>query len=344
MVPESFSLNLVPGTHFISNFCSTYASECPDGSTVSAASFRKTGDNLVADGTEEYIFDFRPRDAYGNNISTGSVTISYTATIDTNQLEQDGTTLAPTAYLPGMPGSAIILSGSALTNMLDGTIVGQDIALVGQDIKYAFKSYAPTSTSHVLKLESIVYTSPLGSSQELVGIDKTPLVFRPWYQASTSSDISEIEVGEMHGFKVTMTNNSSRSDIIPDIFSFFSIGQNAFGAWRDFTSNTSIGCQAYTQDLSLYNGYCEWNMVSGLVTPSVIHTQTLSSFVLTGAYSPMSRYPIKEDVSSENIISYTGYDTFGMPASIIYRSDTSTYGESTYRDSKLKILGFNNAL
>lgn len=58
----------------------------------------------------------------------------------------------------------------------------------------------------------------------------------------------------------------------------------------------------------------------------------------------MSRYPIKEDVSSENVISYLGQDTFGLPSTIVYQATNSSYGSSTYRDSKLKILGVNNAL
>ncbi len=57
----------------------------------------------------------------------------------------------------------------------------------------------------------------------------------------------------------------------------------------------------------------------------------------------MTRYPVKEDVRSENIIHYTGDDTTGSPAEILYRTTTKNYGESYYRDSRVRILGSNNA-
>lgn len=223
ILPQGFSLALVPGDHFIKDFCTLYSTDCPDGATLSATNFSKNGDNLVGDGMEAYEFFFRPRDTYGNSINTGSVSLLYTATVNTNQLPIDGSTLSPGVYLPGIPGAAIQSDGGVLTNMLDGTLVGENIPLAGQDIEYTLKSFAPTNADNIIKLESITYHSPTGSTEELAGVDKTPLIFRPWFEASTSTDIAEIEVGEVHGFEVDVTNNSSRVDVTPDIFSFFSI-------------------------------------------------------------------------------------------------------------------------
>ncbi len=345
ILPGAFSLTLAPSGYFLEVFCTNHPLDCPDGATLSPTELVKTGNNLVWDGESYYHFRLKSRDQYGNLINTGTVNISYVTTIKTVQFEEDGSTLGPSIFLPSLPGWAVILSWGVLTNFLDGTSAGNAIALLGQDILYSIGSSAPSDTENEVKLLDITYTSPLGISTPLSWVDTSPLIFRPWFVATTSTLINDIQIGEKHEFHVDIVNNSPLISNVPYIFSFLSVGDNAFWAFRDFTSSDiSISCQAYAQELSLYSWLCDWSILGWFVTPSVFEVETKTSFDFTGSYAPMSRYPIKEDVTWENVISYLALDTLGIPTSIAYKWTKSLFGESVFRNSWIKILGENNGL
>ncbi len=95
--------------------------------------------------------------------------------------------------------------------------------MLGHDIEYSIASIAPSNADNVVALESIVYTTGDGQVIPISGLNTDPLVFLPWFTASTGTPIDVIQVGEDHGFSVTVTNNSTRVDTIPYIYTFLTV-------------------------------------------------------------------------------------------------------------------------
>jgi hypothetical protein len=79
------STTLVSGSFYASAFCSTNITNpnCPDGSTRSATTLTQeppTG-TMVADGVSKYTFTLKPRDQYGNRVTSGSMKIKYITSV-----------------------------------------------------------------------------------------------------------------------------------------------------------------------------------------------------------------------------------------------------------------------
>lgn len=342
ILPGPLSFTLTPGSFAIGIFCTANPTLCPDGATLRPTEFVKTGDNIVADGQSKYEFLLRSRDQYGNRINKWSVSISYKTTVQTIQVWDDWLSLLPSWFVTSFPGGAVIVDGD-LTNYLDGTSSMTDVDLVWQDISYSISSIAPTDAGNIVQLESIVYKTEDGTIIPIPGADSTPLTFVPWFRATTHTDIPEIQVGEDHAFQVDVTDNSSRTDTTPQILSFFMVWDGAFAAFRDFTYAGSIDCQAYTQESTLYTWNCDWRELESFIDPTVVSIETKSDFEIRGSYAPMTRYPIPERVLWKTLVHYRGIDVTGDTTDVLYKTDSKDYGNSVYRDSRLKILGNTNA-
>ena len=81
---------------------------------------------------------------------------------------------------------------------------------------YTIASHAPTNTSNVIKLESVVYSG----SDITLPIWKNPLIFIPLYQATIASGTPVIGVPNSFGVSVTGTHPT----LVPVIISTLKIG------------------------------------------------------------------------------------------------------------------------
>ncbi len=344
ILPWPLSLSLIGGTHFIQDFCNTYEDDCPDGKTLSATTLIRTWDNLTWDGESYYHFRLKSRDQYGNAVDTWTIKITYTTTVKTNQLDEVMVDF-PTEFDWTLTGDAVIHSGNILfSDLPNGTSSSSDLILNWQDILYSIASYAPTNPENVIQLQGIDYTTtPTGVIIPITWLDTSALTFNPWYTATLSNPIPEIHIGEKHEFKVDVTRKWGRTDTPAQIFSFLTIGDWLFAAFRDFTSWEWFVCEWYYQDLPT-TWECVWPQVKDFSFPSVLKvTTSASSFMFTGSYAPMTRYPVKEKVASDIIVAYDWIDTLWFPSKIIYQNTSPVeHGESLFQESNVKILWTSN--
>jgi hypothetical protein len=341
ILPWPLSLSLIGGTHFIQDFCNTYEADCPDGKTLSATTHTRTWDDLTWDGESYYHFRLKSRDQYGNAVDTWSMEITYTTTVKTNQLD-DLVTVYPTDFSFSIAGDAAIVNSWVLANNFDGTS-SYSTVLNWLDILYSIASIAPTDlTDNVIQLQGIDYTTSTGVIIPITWLDTTALTFNPWYTATLSSP-TDIHIGEKHEFRVDVTRDWSRTDTPAQIFSFLTIGDWSFAAFRDFTSLEWVDCEWFYQEQPT-TWECVWPQVKDFTLPSVLKvTASASSYMFTGSYAPMTRYPLKEFVRWRNIISYKCKDDSLNDVQVLYHNTTvSDFWESLFQESNVKILWTSN--
>ena len=115
---------------FRSNFCTLYplSVSCPDGPTISATTLIATPTaTTVANGVDQYSFVLKLRDAYGNQVKTGTTHVVYQDNIRTKQVSD-------TEYMWDICfiGTCALITGGDLNNNLkDGkpTVVDKQAAL-----------------------------------------------------------------------------------------------------------------------------------------------------------------------------------------------------------------------
>lgn len=94
-------------------------------------------------------------------------------------------------------------------NSLGGKIETVDMPLAGVDIGYSISSDAPTdSSANTLSLSGITYTDTNLVKTNIPNLDKTPLIFTPWFTTGLSAGPGDIVVGRDHIF-ITIDNTPS---------------------------------------------------------------------------------------------------------------------------------------
>lgn len=323
---------------FIKNFCSPTPidnSRCPDGSNLSTTTLSKVPSSslVVWDGSSSYNFTLKLRDKYWNLVKQWNIKIAYKTTADIDQtILWENDYYSPVLYIGyGIHFSQWGFSSSSSPE----DITSLPILLSGTDITYAISSDAPTDSSdNTLSLSGITYTDRQWVQTNIPNLDKTPLIFSPWFTSKINND-TPILVGKDHIFTTTDNTPTTSNVTMKKIYGIF-VWDN-FGASFDNLNGIPNPVCSKNYDVpvdSLTPTECAWSMMNSRNFPAVIST-TASSF--SGTYTPHTIDPDLEDVS---YVSYITYDINGN--TVIYPSFSGSLGTSIYNNSAVKIIGQNN--
>ncbi|MBX9809184.1 hypothetical protein K2X92_02220 [Candidatus Gracilibacteria bacterium] len=309
--------------YYSEDFCknnSPYA-KCPDGNTPGATILVQVppAGSIIANATDTYDFTLKSRDAYGNRIETGTMTVKYLTTVKNIQSD----IIDNIHYGPSTVGDAFI-STEILTNLVGGA--EKTFNVNTSDITYSIASNAPTnSTDNIIQLESITYTSGgVDSSVSGVGLF---LIFDPLYGITINSGTPTIAVPNT--FNVTVTKNDISSTIVPNIISTLLINDGISAEWRSLSSMPAAIC-AHEVGTAWSNDLCDWTDVSSIATS--IDTD----FTFVGTYTARIPNPPPE---TSHIDSYVHY-TIG-PYDILYKGDSMDILGANAATQRLQILGQN---
>lgn len=180
-----------------------------------------SSNTVVADGQATIDFMFKLRDTYGNPVNHGNLTLSYST--DTRTLPVE----APIAY--GAPDFLGVLKHSgpyALTSGLFDGVATYSGIISTDTLNFSIAARLPVDS---LKLTSLIYN---GSPANGITSDVS---FIPFFNVSSIvPQTSDVRIGSDVAFDVTMSANSARNDIFPDVIHAMNIGDNVFATFSNY--------------------------------------------------------------------------------------------------------------
>jgi hypothetical protein len=326
--PDTVSTTLVTNT-YASTYCGSDndIANCPDWATRSATTLTQeppTG-TMVADGVSKYSFTLKPRDQYGNRVTSGSMKIKYMTTV--KNIQSIGNNYFDSLNtIDTYGGSAVIGDFSNISESRE-RVYAIDIAGL---INYDIASTAPTnSTDNIISLYSIKYSSG-GTDTPIILWSSTPLTFDPPYTATITS--LRPVIGAVNTFSGVVTGNIA--GINPTIISTLQIEDGSKAEWKNLGSTPPATCTNIPSDYSSpIPPLCDWSGVSSIAT------MTASDFTFTGTYHKLIPTPPQEKTTVKTYIYYKTADN----KDILYNSQSSTLDESVNSTARVTILGGSSA-
>jgi hypothetical protein len=318
------------------NYATTYCgsntdiSHCPDWFSRSATTLTQeppTG-TMVADGVSQYTFILKPRDQYGNRVTSGSMRIKYATTVKNIQTTIDENLPMFTLVSNHWNGDAFI--SNYLPTDTTGFWESEKTFSLNNDIIYTISSTAPTNLNNEIKLVSIKYIDTT-INNTLSLWSSTPLTFEPPFTATVIS--APPIIGQVTTFSGIVTGNIA--NITPTIISTFQIGDGIKAEWRSLGSIPTATCTNIPSNYSSpISSLCDWSGVSSIAT------MTGSDFSFTGKYMMNMWYTATpENTSVKTYIYYKTPDN----KDILYNSQSNTLAESIISNARVTILGGSSA-
>lgn len=308
-------------------FCASNPSyaDCPDGTDRVATSLLQIPAGIVvADGANNYQFNFRVRDKFGNRTGSGNqIKITYDTTVKNIQTD----IITEYTHFSSFDGDAF--ASNKFPTTIFGTSNYTFNILNNIDINYIITSTAPTSSpNNIIQLNTAEYIS--GATNTPIPLPKPPIEFSPLYTATITSPMIPPVISTPYPFETIITG--SHPTITPTIISTLLIGDGSKSIWKDLTSDPTLICANWfpttppiTPDL------CDWlgNRIS------TIATQTTSNFTFTGTYIGDIANP---DLEGSTINTYIYYHT--GTNDILYRgSPELILAPATRPLQRLRLLG-----
>ena len=317
VTPSALTTTLDTRSSLARTFCMSAPSDilCPDGNIRSATTLSQmppTGP-VYANGTDSYSLTLRPRDIYGNRITSGSVDIRYVTTVKNIQTNFGDNI----NYIPSFAGDAVVWD---FANIAGGRT--RNYLLDGVDRVYTISSTAPTGTNNDIGLASVSYLA----TDIALGSWKSPLIFAPIYTASTTILWSPT-VNRGTQFDTRVTKNDPSTTLTPTVISTLRVGTTSSSKWWNLSSTPAARCVNYPLTATL-DDLCDWDMVSTIATVSG------SDFVYTGTYTS----PLREPLLEPTILTSMIYYTLGSKE-ILYQTASSSIGSPTTQTERVHILG-----
>lgn len=322
--PPSFILS--PWVNYRSDFCTRFPLHgyCQDWATQEPSQFQGLWGSKVANGSDAYSVSLNLRDAYGNEVKEGDISIVYKDAIRTFQANQIEYLNFDDYCIRNIDNFCALITGGALLSNDDGSPETWLVPVIG-GISYTIASLAPTSTLDTLTLSGVTYHDTNGIEHDITQPAlKTPLVFTPWYTLSLSN--WGIRVGDITEFTSTLTNTTPA--VLPDnITSIYhvDIWSNSFASYRDFLWD-NITCTKYVG--ASWIDMCDWVRLPDTSVVSL----WWSSF--SWVYTPYSWHPGPENVTYKSYVRYIVGAT-----TVIYPSSASSLGMASAGNEYIKILG-----
>lgn len=310
-------------------FCTSNPSyaDCPDGADRVATSLLQIPAGIVvADGINDYQFNFRVRDKFGNRTGSGNqIKITYDTTVKDIQIDQ----FTENIHFSSFDGDAFISNKFPTT--LDGDTELTFNILNNIDINYTIASTAPTtslitSPNNIIQLNTTEYIS--GAIHTPIPLPKPPIEFSPIYIANITPPIAPPVIGTPYSFETIITG--SHPSITPTVINTLLIGDGSKSIWKDLISDPTLICTNWSPSIPS-NTLCDWlgNRIS------TIATQTASNFIFTGSYVGDIANP---DLEGSTINTYIYYHT--GTKDILYRSSPVLALDAATRPlQRLRLLG-----
>jgi hypothetical protein len=330
--PDTVSTTLATNI-YASTYCGSNndIGNCPDASTRSATTLTQeppTG-TMVADGVSKYTFTLKPRDQYGNRVTSGSMKIKYITTVKNIQTTIDENFSMYNLTSNYGNGDAFV------SNMFPTDITGfwesEKVFDLNSDITYTIASTAPTNDDNEIKLSSIQYINST-INNNLTLWSSVP-IFDPPYTATVTS-LPPV-INQINTFSGVVTG--AISGTTPTIISTLQIGDGTKAEWHSLGSIPTATCTNIPSNYSSpISSLCDWSWVSSIATP------TGSDFTFTGTYHSIIPNPPQEKTIVKTYIYYT-IGTGENEKTVLYNSQSGTLDESVNSTARVTILGGSSA-
>lgn len=310
--------------YFIANFCNSNPSSCPDGVSPSPTDLQAIPPaNTYADGKHFYSHRLKLRDKYGNAITEWEVEVVYTGSVSAVQTD----IMNPYTNFSHFH-DAIVFSWVTATQSWTSELWSFDATLNWQDIIYDIGSIAPTdSTDNIIQLKEIHYADS-SNSKTTINITPWALTFEKPVDFSITPP-SDIQIGWTSIFTGNLTNHST--DITPDGTILAIIGNGIISEFLSPQISHPDGCTSI-------DSWCQWSYM----WVGTSGTASGSEFSLSAIYTPHIAQPTVEEISVDGFVHYKATGNLGTSYDVIYQA-TSRTQNSTFKPSRVKILGQNNA-